>query len=114
MSRVDWHGDEVINEINKALIDFLTWAAYLVEAKAKWYATGNEGGPNVQTGTLRRSITIEVDKAQLIAYVGTNVHYAIYLELGTIKMYARPFLRPALWGSIPEIQQEFNRRFRGK
>lgn len=54
--------------------------------------------PAVDTGRLRSSITHEIgrDPRGLVARVGTNVRYAVYLELGTRKMRPRPFLRPAL------------------
>ena len=44
-------------------------------------------------GTLRNSIAHAMDKNS--AYIGTNVEYAPYVELGTVKMAARPYLRPA-------------------
>ena len=47
----------------------------------------------VDTGRLRNSITHVVDAEA--AYVGTNVEYAPYVELGTSRMRARPFLKPA-------------------
>lgn len=47
----------------------------------------------VDTGRLRASITHAVEEDT--AYVGTNVEYAPYVELGTSKMAARPYLRPA-------------------
>ena len=52
----------------------------------------------VDTGRLRSSITFELGKdgGDIVARVGTNVHYAPYLEFGTRRMTARPFLRPAL------------------
>ena len=52
----------------------------------------------VDTGRLRSSIVNELgrDGRGLVARVGTNVEYAPYLELGTRRMSARPFLRPAL------------------
>ena len=50
--------------------------------------------PYKQTGHLRRSITHEVSK--LIGRVGTNLLYGRYLELGTRRMAARPYLRRAL------------------
>jgi len=52
----------------------------------------------VDTGRLRSSIANELgrDSKGLVARVGTNVEYAPYLELGTRRMSARPFLRPAL------------------
>lgn len=47
----------------------------------------------VDTGNLRNSITNAVDDKS--AYVGTNVEYAPYVELGTSRAKAQPFLKPA-------------------
>lgn len=49
----------------------------------------------VDTGNLRGSITHEVDAGDNAVYVGTNVEYAPYVELGTSLQKAQPFLRPA-------------------
>lgn len=48
----------------------------------------------VDTGRLRGSITHTTDQDS--AYIGTDVEYAQYVELGTYKMAARPFLRNAI------------------
>lgn len=45
------------------------------------------------------------DDHQTTVYVGTNVEYAPYQELGTEKMDARPFLRPAFENFREEIKQ---------
>lgn len=37
----------------------------------------------VDTGALRNSITHTVDAGQGKAYIGTNMHYASYIEFGT-------------------------------
>lgn len=37
----------------------------------------------VDTGNLRNSISHKVDDAEQAAYIGTNVEYAPYVELGT-------------------------------
>ncbi len=52
----------------------------------------------VDTGRLRSSITHElaVDDRGLLARVGTNVEYAIFVEFGTRFAPAQPYLRPAL------------------
>lgn len=71
--------------------------AIRVERSAKQYATGTGGGPHVRTGRLRNSITWREGKDRTpYVDVGTAVHYAPYVELGTKRMAARPFLRPAL------------------
>lgn len=49
----------------------------------------------VDTGNLRNSITHKVDSAEKAAYIGTNVEYAPYVELGTYKQAAQPYLKPA-------------------
>ena len=49
----------------------------------------------VDNGTLRNSITHAVDDAEPAAYIGTNVEYAAYVELGTGKYY--PGGRPTPW-----------------
>ena len=76
----------------------LSRRAIRVESQAKVYATGYNGGPNVRTGRLRGSITWRLgsDAESQYADVGSNVEYAVYVEMGTQYMSARPFLRPAL------------------
>lgn len=49
----------------------------------------------VDTGRLRNSITYAVDTGEKAVYIGTNVEYAPYVELGTSRQKAQPFLRPA-------------------
>jgi HK97 gp10 family phage protein len=77
--------------------------AYRVEAAAKMIASHPPpsvpgSGPAVRTGRLRNSITWRVGADFLGAYadVGSAVFYAPFVELGTSRMQARPFLRPAL------------------
>lgn len=71
--------------------------AIRVESAAKQNATGRPG-PNVITGRLRGSITWRLAKDPISPYVdiGTAVHYAPFVELGTRNAPAYPFLRPAL------------------
>lgn len=57
----------------------------------------------VDTGRLRNSITHQQydDHTEV---VGTNVEYAPYVELGTSRMGAKPFLRPAAEGHTAEYK----------
>jgi len=64
--------------------------------------------PAVDTGTLRRSITYRVDEKEKTGYVGStimNPPYGAYLEYGTSRMKPRPWLRPALERSLPQIKE---------
>lgn len=55
-------------------------------------------GPAVRTGRLRDSITWRLgsDSSGPYADIGSAVLYAPYVELGTSRMAARPYLGPAL------------------
>jgi HK97 gp10 family phage protein len=59
--------------------------------------------PLYETGALRDSITHNVDSNGKEAAVGTDLDYAKYLEFGTSKMPARPFLGGALIAKEREI-----------
>ena len=62
----------------------------------------------VDTGRLRNSISHTHDKNT--SYVGTNVEYAPYVEMGTTNTKAQPYLKPAIVDHIQEykntIEQE--------
>ena len=62
----------------------------------------NPGGAH---GNLRRSLTPSVDGNKNVAEgaVSTNVEYAPYVEFGTRKMRAQPYLRPAVRIVKPKI-----------
>lgn len=49
----------------------------------------------VDTGRLRNSITNQIDLQENAVYIGTNVEYAPYVELGTSRMSPHPYLKPA-------------------
>lgn len=57
----------------------------------------------VDTGRLRNSISHAVDNNA--AYIGTNVDYAVYVEMGTVKTRAQPYLKPAVTGHVNEYQE---------
>ena len=57
----------------------------------------------VDTGNLRNSITHQ-QMNENTEVVGSNVDYAPYVELGTHRMAAKPFLRPAAEGHTTEYK----------
>ena len=67
-----------------------------IEAEAKRLTNNVMVG--VITGRLSGSITHVVvqEAGEIVGYVGTRTEYAIYVELGTSRMPARPFLQTAL------------------
>lgn len=54
-------------------------------------------------GTLRNSLTHQVVGSNVV-YIGTNVKYGKYVELGTLRMSKRPFLEPAIKGHMNEYR----------
>ena len=81
--------EEIANDIKSAVLRGLETCGLVAEGYAKKLAP-------VDTGNLRNSITHDVDDVEPAAYIGTNVEYAPYQELGTIQMKAHPFLKPAV------------------
>lgn len=88
---------ELLSGPHGAVAADLAARAIRVESAAKANAT-HRPGPEVVTGRLRDSISWRLgqDAAGLYADIGSNVQYAIFLELGTVNMIPYPFLRPAL------------------
>lgn len=108
---------ELSGRAQRAVVrDALRSSARVVAAKAKQRVP-------VRTGLLRKSITFNVSvkgASQAHALVGyrRKVFYGRFIELGTSKMSAKPFLRPALDESHGEIEAQFvhalNRIIEGK
>lgn len=100
-----WHGDEILKSVDKQNKKLMRCIAVAISRKAKKNASGRPG-PEVVTGNLRRSIRAIVtkDKCQVraggpagcVPGLGSPVEYAGYVELGTSKAPAYPYLRPAV------------------
>lgn len=56
------------------------------------------------TGATRRSITLQAGSDKAIVEALTS--YSGYLEVGTRKMEAQPFMKPALDEVVPEMVEE--------
>ena len=67
---------EVLNEFHDAVLRALERCGEQAEGYAKDLAP-------VDTGRLRNGISHAVSEDEMAAYVGTNVEYGVYQELGT-------------------------------
>lgn len=83
------NSDKVKEEFEKACLKALEECGMIAEGYAKELAP-------VDTGNLRNSISHTVDDSGYSAYIGSNISYAAFQELGTVKMKAHPFLKPAI------------------
>jgi HK97 gp10 family phage protein len=77
-----------VNQINNLALQLFERLANEVKEEAKLIVP-------VKTGKLRESIEINKEDQENIK-IGSKVDYAIFVELGTIKQSAQPFLRPAI------------------
>ena len=80
--------DEVLKGLSDAVERSLTRIGLAAEGYAKKECP-------VDTGNLRNSMTNEVQSSEKAVYIGTNVEYAAYVELGTTRTKAKPYLKPA-------------------
>lgn len=100
--------DQYENALATGMKDALKQCGLSVERGAKWRCPHD-------TGHLMRSI--KTDFSQIDSFevsVGTNVEYAVYVEYGTYKQPAQPFLRPAYNTQVTKLQKKLNEVFGGK
>lgn len=73
------------------------------------HIASNEGqAPNTDTGKLVASIAVEKEKPANYL-VGSNLDYAAFLEFGTSKTGARPWLEPAMRKNIGELNKNISK-----
>lgn len=90
------HSDEVLDAMNDRIAVILEKIGLVAEGYAKRLCP-------VDTGNLRNSITHAV-KGKTV-YIGTNVEYAPYVELGTSSNRPQPYLRPAVLNHTDEYRR---------
>lgn len=88
------YAKDVLSGEKKAKVQALEVIGGMAESYAK-------AACPVDTGRLRNSITHQ-QESENVEVIGSNVSYSVYVELGTSKMSARPFLRPAAEGHAAE------------
>jgi hypothetical protein len=121
-SKINWNGDGAYNRVidmgweglqratvyfHSRLLEAVGISAKIGKGtKAKDYQSSKPGEPpRKRTGWLQRHIKYELDKPALTSRIGVQVNalYGIWLELGTVRMKARPWLLATLkkfWDQI--------------
>ena len=79
--------EQVAAALNSAIAKALTKIGQQAEGNAKLICP-------TDTGRLKNSITNQIDMQENAVYIGTNVEYAPYVELGTRRQDPHPYLRP--------------------
>lgn len=108
----EWRESELINEISGRLLSGMDDACQFAVQQAR------ERAPIGATGKVRRLIDYEVKGVgnDVVGYLGVNkgkhggarsnqgeAFYWYFHEVGTSKLPARPFLRPAVFENAAEI-----------
>ena len=112
--KIDWKPiGPITEEVEKAAMDRLETGGEYIAALAKSYcpvgkAVPRRGKPWTERvpEQLKRSIHVQRDdKKQVVRVVagGYMPFYAYWVETGTVKMRAKPFMRPALRSPIVRI-----------
>ena len=82
----------------------ITWALAGKKPAAKSYKADKPKNGVIQTGEYSGAAP---NDDELSVFVGTNVEYAPYVELGTAKQKAKPFLKPAAMNGKSALSQCF-------
>lgn len=91
--------DQTVSKIKNGIHSALEQSADVVGATAVAVVP-------VDTGNLMRSINHKFEGENKVL-IGTDVYYAGFVELGTSRMAARPYLRPALENNVTKIENIF-------
>lgn len=102
ISEDQWR-EGVINSIG----DEIKIIAYKIERDAKMIVP-------VDTGDLRKSIGTDVKGrgSSTTAEIGTDLDYSEYVEFGTSKQYAQPYLIPSFDKNITSLVNNINQILR--
>ena len=63
----------------------------------------------VDSGHLKRSLTIDFSDGGLTGRVSTDVEYSMYVEFGTRFQSAQPFFRPSLYEQREQFAKDMSR-----
>lgn len=95
-----------VNSIQQGSKDGKIYQKYIPRRTHQASADGQP--PATDTGYLVQNINLKIDIDKLGASVESNANYSAFLEFGTRKMAARPFMQPALEENRPKIRRKLS------
>ena len=102
--RIEDHSEEFLRELAARIPVALEECGLVAEGYAKRLCP-------VDTGNLHNSITHT--QSGDTEYIGTNVEYGPYVEMGTTRTRAQPFIKPALADHVDQYKQIIEARLKG-
>lgn len=88
-AKLNWFGDRAKAAIRQSLDARMDQAGKAIVARARELAP-------VETGKLRDSISYMYSTSTMTLTIHADMPYSGFVEFGTTRMSARPYLRPAL------------------
>ena len=88
--QLKWYGEEVKEALNDELRVRLDEVSDAIALQAQTNCP-------VKTGKLQESITYYLEDTELTSHIGSEVIYAPFIEFGTRRMQAQPYLRKAAY-----------------
>lgn len=102
--KVTWNADKFKAKLSARVLEGMDRVGQFCAERASANAP-------VYRGVLRASVTYKIEAhgevVEAIVGVGRKAFWAWFQELGTRKMAASPFLRPAVFGNAKEIMRLF-------
>jgi len=97
----EWHPQRVRGMVSGKLVQNMDRAAAFAEKQA-WARASEKSG--LMKGDIAHEVEVRGNTIEgRIGVKRGKAFYAIFIEKGTSKMRARPFLRPAVFGNAAEI-----------
>lgn len=116
MKNYEWNGAQITEAMKRGIERGLEAVGVFVEGAAvdlcpvgKYPAGSGRVG-----GRLKGSISHQTNFQEASVKVGTNVEYAPYVEFGTSRQKAQPYLRPAIDANEKKINDIFIKNFRAE
>src|SRR5258707_3553950 len=104
-AQIDAHHQKQVQRANK----YVHLAGFTCQKVGKIHCTvgtpESTGIKNYHGGRLRASIQVD-NSVELESTVGTNVFYALFVNEGTVKMRARPFLTMGFQAGAKQLLED--------
>lgn len=109
-NRLTWNGPAARSHVHSRAVADITRVVKAIADRARQLVSTPGPAPSApgqpphaQTWALHHGINYEVDEKTMAWRVGTNAPEGLWTEVGTSRMAARPWLRPAMAEVIPQM-----------
>ena len=112
MAEIKFEGIAKLNKGLKKRMDMGAVPERVVRKNGAYMQKKAQRNAPVDTGTLKRSIGIDISDGGMTATVEPTAEYAPYVELGTRFMEAQPYLKPAFEEQKKQFEKDLQKLVR--